>query len=633
MSNDRNLNQAVADILGKLLDDGRRTDSSVPRQEFSHEASANDFNNRLFDKLVADCADLFLLFVEVRAARDGDFNDLAQVCSQVLEATIGTWALQERIRMDRRDEDACYGMQDTYDNFMEDLKEWRNGRLPRRFERGGRDTRDYRDNRGGYDDRRGYGGGRDFRSNPRSDNRNGTSNAFTSARGVQQFGSEGTDTRRERYDRQERVTTSRPSSRFDKIDVREDPKPVDSLSQLNVVSPSAASSVEAESGSVEIAREVSVKEALKHRPLDAAIPFMTAYDPFVETVVAYLTTEEHRKNLSYFSIKKIEGENIMDQARHSLASTFGSGSFSLALPGEDIQAIRNTILENNNRIVDAAEEAFGGVPRNPETPRYLEVNAESTPSLEFGMDAAWVYRRAEFDQHKKTTPSLDVYVRSNYLLEPIKVTTPEQLQMLAEISQVVTINRFMEIYRDLMKPSTGLPQVTANILDRRMTNVVNAALRVNLGMPKLRIQSFAEDFEMLPGYLYSSSGSTLGNALNKHIPMKLPYGCTLFGNENRQTLLEALNYESDIVPETQALVTEVKTAVVGLNVAEMGFAYDSGIPALITREHTPLLFNLSTILMKNYRPHNRYLVETADGYRFEVSKSWVSDNEMLIAAL
>jgi len=614
MARDQQLMQTTSDIIGDLLDASVRGGVSVPREEFAREASVSGFRNQLFDKLVQNSADIFLLCVHTGKVSN-DARALEQVCSNVLEATIGAWANEMRVRMSRAEEDSCYELKETYAGMMDDLAEWRAGRIPRSYEDrrggyGGRDReRDYRDDRRSgesdpfFNSRRSGGGSRAG---------NGGS-SFTEARaGMQQFGSAPV------AEKQVAPVMRRGSDIGFTDPVYRD---------MTVVPGSAAESVTSDCNAE--LRNLPVSEAMKYPPQDPDNPHPTAFDPFVETIVPVVVLGNDNKKVRYFKFESIK-EGDMEQARHNLAATFGTDHLSRELPAGSIQAIRKAINDNQERIIDVVEESNGGRPREPEKPRFLENFNEPTQALEFGLDSVWGYRRAEYEQKRLLVPTLDVYVRSSLLLELVKFTSIDQVELLNAMAESTTLERLGFYYKKLMSKEVGLPMLSRTIINKRLTDITNLALRVNVGLPKMRIEYFESDFEEVEAHICASYGLSIGNAFLKYFNRKVAQAVTVFGTDNRSVFLDALGYESDNVPELNALCTEVRTAVISLNSNELGFAFQAGTPTLVIREKTPLLFNLAITIMKNYRENVRYVLETADGYRFELSKSWLNPHEQVL---
>lgn len=229
----------------------------------------------------------------------------------------------------------------------------------------------------------------------------------------------------------------------------------------------------------------------------------------------------------------------------------------------------------------------------------------------------------------------DVYRSYATILEPI-ITESDETEAVRALSACATYimaREYIESSHEVLSPEL------ATTMDLRMTMEVNRCIKQELGLPKLRIDSFREDLDGLLEYLESNEGVDIKNAFlsrqRAHIMSASRPVDEVIAKQMTDSFMEGRSYPENTPPSITYLSTSYSLTYLNLRSHELDAELSAdGLGSAVTESLAPVLYSLIGGIFSDAEKHpavDRYLIRTLDGRVMEVTKGAIGKNMLLLS--
>lgn len=639
------IDREMDDIIYNTIDEIQAKARSNDLRTFYYNIMAdNGFNNRDFEdlvQLIADVIDIGVMEGRHREARDA----VRSVPEDVIHMHIAAMTEEYRDLEDYVPRDARSDIRssiDAYDRYVAGVEAYRRAgrRLPER-------QRDRDRGRDRYDDRdRGRGGpnygsdrgssrrdsyNRDaIRESAHGSRRNNRSNLYGNSSQSNRFEDDndrdrdrGNDVRRDesrsaRYDDGEQLA-ERSSVKLQRMPgTSRDDDITDAL-----IREEQGSAMETEASP----KPPQIDRLPAFQFLGAWLPSVQAPHPLVINLRQELFYDMDKANKVVFPAV-VEKENVLNYYDHE-SMVFGKMPKDASRYESD--GINPRISELHDAVVNPSVSYNIEGNENPVVyHRRIEV-PEVMKSFSIKETMLFLnYRRFVHESSQvmgDKTQAVDLVSGSASVIEVILCTEVE-LGLLEELREVTSFTKLADRMRVL---SRKLSSEVFLQVDRYLTKAVNRMLRQNLSIPFLKISSFTSDWLELLQVVTTDVGETFRDAIAKHQEKELKM---LFNNDS-----ETETFVLSQMPENghSAFIMAMPTRL--MYIKEVSFNLDLDMvpdvaSQLLSSSH-PFFHDLAQdLLVKNgAEKHGRFFIQTADMRTIEASRSYVSEDAILLRVI
>lgn len=405
------------------------------------------------------------------------------------------------------------------------------------------------------------------------------------------------------------------TSRFDDVVIKQ-PFEARPVQQQSAPAPAPAPTAAA------AAQETPVEEipASKHKwSPSETYPYFVAYNPVThELVFRQQVGGEWNPTLK-------KRKEPVDYNAHATPSVFGPRPHGLNM-SETAKR-----LEEINRGIDAL---------NNEEPTIEHVEGEEAPQIRTELTkSAWlaevseqsVWMLGQLERMKAHTPEgevPDVYRCFAVVAEPL-VDNVDETGYVKGFAQCAS---FLQL-RD--KLNEAVATVSAGLwaaVERRMTRTVNRLVMQNLGIPKVRIQSFASDIEELQGYLEKKFGKPVLEAFLEHQKDHIRRTLGVLDPSTAESLTSAVldpdEYVTGDVPKITYLGSNYSFTFLNIRSHELQVELNKDSSSAVIESILPELHSLLKGVFGATKGADvdRHLIRTSDGRVLEASQGYLVED-------
>ena len=356
--------------------------------------------------------------------------------------------------------------------------------------------------------------------------------------------------------------------------------------------------------------------ARRWKPVEGCL-YRPAYEPSHSKLVA------SRKGDKFFYTVRELGENEMDEERHRLTPLFGTNN-SLITDRLKAPEVSKALAE----AVSDAKTAASGVDATIDT--YSRIRLDVMP-IELGYDSVWVsgivdkIRRQR--QRGEDTP-INITQWDSRIAKAVIIESEEQADLIRRFSKMDSTQLLMNIAnkKDVLSPSV------LAVIDERLTAAVNDAVRTNMSISGLNIDSFIDDWNDLINIISNKYGKLVAanfvakdeeiirNALNL-----LPKEC---GDDVTNGIYDTLDGETYPI---SYFVETVSFTALDFFSSELDLDFVPGTSALLSKVNTRVWYDLADQIYREFSDTcTRHLIRTCDGKTLEIKKGWLAENAYII---
>lgn len=358
-----------------------------------------------------------------------------------------------------------------------------------------------------------------------------------------------------------------------------------------------------------------------------AVPYFLAYD--MTNHIATLRTEEDGS--LRFNITE-KGEN-MDYNAHATPNAFGKppAFLDLSNAARSIEHVRSGIKRTN---------AEAELPPPEEGKPSLRTTISDKWIFESSESAAWLMANLERQLRDTGDRRADVY-RVYGVVSDTVLTLDDENHFIVKLSQTKT---FVGLKGLLETLGGEMSQELVNVINRRMTSLVNRKIALELGMD-LSIDSFREDIEALIELLdtkWGVKGQFLKNQQAEITRTLLPMQESL-----RQKFVDNITVGMDFgdaKPNVACVTSLYSMTFIDMLSWEINIEVGNGaVPVRVTPELTPMYYDLVKGAFDDAAGYHiegstessvgRVLFRTLDGRILEGSKGALVDGSYLLTLI
>lgn len=357
--------------------------------------------------------------------------------------------------------------------------------------------------------------------------------------------------------------------------------------------------------------EVSIKKEVSHdqwKPTEDN-PYRTTFSPSVQTATVEIV-DGHK------TVFKVE-EN-MDENRHKLSNLFGqlnSVAANNIKPSQAHIALEKQIynLEEHDSMIDNADSSIS-----------------DEFSVEVGFENAWIngsiQRFNEFGNDDKNP----IYQWSSFIVNPMLYKNASMCECLCDLSEA---NDAMEVIRILNTSVNRLGIGFLNIIDDRLAKAVNSVITNNLCIPKLKIDSFIDDWAPLVNHIASKHGDVIAAILVGNQKKILKSVLNIASGDLAKTISDNF-YQTEKELPIVYFQQEVSFTLLDFAACELDIDFIPDTAALISKINNRPWYVLAERIFSRFGDScQRHLIRTSDRHVLEITRGWIAGEPYLISLL
>lgn len=367
-----------------------------------------------------------------------------------------------------------------------------------------------------------------------------------------------------------------------------------------------------------------------------SFPYIPAYNPAVDQLFfRALPTGGFKPIL-------IPRKDPVDYDRHAISSTFGPRPRG-ADPTKSIEALERITkgLEQVNQQPSTAPAE--GEAEEVEIPFTLVVRADEEDGVVWTPREASpgpVYLIGELERLGKIVDDrpVDIYRLHAKLYDPVVGEADEThwVDNFGECETLVTLRNKLVAAASEISPSLY------QTVNRRMTQAINRAIRLNLSIPVLKIDSFADDLDDLLKALERRGELILGSFMRQQKSLIQRQLITLPEDEANEEETQFVNPKrfSGEPPKITFVTSNVTVTLLNCRSHELNVELaPDGLGTGLQRDNMPLLYALvkdifdaetTKQFVEKYGEFDRHLIRTLDGRVIEANRGWLDDDYFVL---
>ena len=381
--------------------------------------------------------------------------------------------------------------------------------------------------------------------------------------------------------------------------------------------------------------EDNVWEAVEETPVDSiefemvGHPYPIAFNP--ETHVVIYRNGVNSAQGIYIKKK----EDGMNYSQHNLQPAFVDSGMIGHTDGAD-KTNMTELWSQVDKLSDTKDIVDESVADPDATPK-AEVMTLNELVFQTSLDAAIISARVSH-MAAQIAKKDSIYAYETYaeVVHPIA----EERDYNAFIGQLHNSKTFADVVNRMGKLRNEIPDVIWFELDHRLTKAVNNALRLNLSLSNLSIDSFTQDvidllklMERSPKYegpIYQALVFRQEDIIRNAIGV-----VDVSDKEYVEKLVDLSDIESDLRPKLNILALTCSFTVLNCRVDELKLAINKDVGNLILGSVVPELYNLAKGIFERAKLMDadvrRHFVLTNDQRVLEITEGYLAEGSYLIS--
>ncbi len=367
---------------------------------------------------------------------------------------------------------------------------------------------------------------------------------------------------------------------------------------------------------------VSLEEANKNwRPSDGSC-YRPAFEPSHQKLVA--TKQGGR----YFYQVKELGENEMDPSKHRLTPLFGNSNSLL------VEKLKGSVEETSKVLSEAVSDAKAATNSTPVADitldTYSRIRLESMP-VELGYDSVWVsgiIERMKRAREREGAAPIHILQWDAKVVKAVVIESAEEVDLVRRFSRMDSSQLLMAIgnKKDRLSPAT------LKIIDDRLTEATNTAIKTCMSISGLNIDSFIDDWNDLVNHISNSYGEMIAAKFMAKDEEIIRNALNLMDYETSQDVTSGIYDTADGETYPISYFSEnVSFTMLDFFSSELDLDFVKGTSALLSKVNTRVWFDLADQIFREYGDKcARHLIRTTDGKVLEVKKGWLADNAYIV---
>lgn len=368
---------------------------------------------------------------------------------------------------------------------------------------------------------------------------------------------------------------------------------------------------------------VTVEVANKSWKPTIDVPYRPAFRPSQQ----YLHVNKVGNNFSY--VVREKGEE-MDPQKHQIAPLFGAVG-SIAEKNVNVAAAQKQLEE----AVSDAKAAPSGEDCTLDTYSRVVITAENDMSVEVGHDCVWAFGQIEFMKRSRNVENgkpIRILQWASTAATPIildDIGTVQNLQSLGESTESSYVIQMLRIMSSQSKDSVNN---VVGMLDKRLANTVNRLIATNMSLPRISIDSFVDDWDILVNHVSDTYGTGVGAILLANESRIISQAISMLNPDlTKFVLKDVYGIESEDYPVGFFAENNSYTLLKFFS-AELDINFVKGTSALLSKLDTRLFYQLAEQIFKEFgNKADRHFVSTLDGHVLEISKGWMAQDAYLVS--
>lgn len=353
--------------------------------------------------------------------------------------------------------------------------------------------------------------------------------------------------------------------------------------------------------------------------------YRPAYEPSHQKLVVSLKHGRY-----YYQVKEL-GEDEMDPSKHRLTPLFKhSGMIADKLKGFDESA--------KVELAEAISDAKSATPGTDMTlDTYSRIQMDRLP-IELGYESVWVSgivervrRQRERVNQSEDAPPINIVQWHSGVVTPVVINNPEEVDLIRRFADMDCHQLMMNISHCKEKFSAS----TLAVIDQRLTTETNKALRVNLSIPNMSIDSYIDDWNDLVNHIANKYGETVAARLVSMDTEIIKNALTMIDDGCAADVTSSIydTNDGESYPVSY-FIENVSFTMLEFFSSELDLDFVSDTSALLSKVNTRVWYDLADQIFREFGDIcKRHLVRTCDGKVLEISKGWLTDNAYIVSVV
>lgn len=352
--------------------------------------------------------------------------------------------------------------------------------------------------------------------------------------------------------------------------------------------------------------------------------YRPAYEPSHQKLVVSLKHGRY-----YYQVKEL-GEDEMDPMKHRLTPLFKHSSvIADKLKGSDESA--------KVELAEAVSDAKSATPGTDMTlDTYSRIQLDRLP-IELGYESVWVSgivervrrQRERVDQY--SDKPINIIQWHSGVVTPVVINNQEEVDLIRRFADMDCHQLLMNISHCKAKLSAA----TLLVIDQRLTTETNKALRVNLSIPNMSIDSFIDDWNDLVNHIANKYGEVIAARLVSMDTSIIKKALNMVSDDCAQDVTSGIYDANDGESyPVSYFIENVSFTMLEFFSSELDLDFVSDTSALLSKVNTRVWYDLADQIFREFGDIcDRHLIRTFDGKVLEISKGWLTDNAYIVSVV
>lgn len=356
----------------------------------------------------------------------------------------------------------------------------------------------------------------------------------------------------------------------------------------------------------------------KWYPVDGSMA-RPAYEPSHQKLVVL-----EREGRYIYQVKEL-GADEMDPAKHNLTPLFNSNSIIT----DGLNSKPSNAAEMLANAVSDAKAAKQGVDITLDS--YSRVRFDKKMPIELGYDSVWVsgiVEQLRRSRSRNAEQPINIIQWDAKIAKAVPVDNKEHNDIIRHLSKLDSVKLIAALrnMRDKFDPAL------MKIIDQRLTDAVNEAIRLNMSIPDLTIDSFVDDWEDLVNYIGKKYGELTAAQFISRDDQIIKSAITMLDDTCAQDVTKGIYETEDGVEYPISYFAQnVSFTLLRVFSSELDLDFVKNTSAVLSKVNTRVWYDLAEQIFKEYGDTcTRHLVRTTDGEVLEIRKGWLVDDAYMI---
>ena len=348
--------------------------------------------------------------------------------------------------------------------------------------------------------------------------------------------------------------------------------------------------------------------------------YRPAYEPSHQKLVATLKGGRY-----FYQVRELEG-NEMDPSRHRLTPLFGNNNSLIT------EKLKGSVEDTSKVLADAVSDAKSAPTKQDLVfDSFSRIRLDNEMPIELGYDSIWIsgiVERINRVRGRNDNAPIHIMQWDAKVAKAFVIDNADEANAIRRLSRMDSSQLLMAIanVKDKFSPSV------LNIIDERLTQAINTAIKTNLSISGLSIDSFIDDWNSLINHISNKYGEMIAAkfvakdeeiircALNI-----LDDSCAKNVTSGIYDTLDGENYPIAYFAES------VSFTMLEFFSSELDLDFNTDTSALLSKVNTRVWYDLADQIFREYGDIcTRHLIRTVDGKILEIKKGWLTDNAYIV---